>query len=1225
MKTRLLKYLFAVFFCCMAVSFKAFSQTISFTALPGTASTYLSAGGNLYVVFGFEMKTTGFVSGSNCYIQMGTITINTTQANINTYFSNAMLVQTTNPSGITSTSPSIGTVNVSSSNVTINLNTTFSSNVDNTYYLVYKTANFTGSSTISFSFPTSPVDNNTFFFENNVKNYPTESTATTGNANQTFILGPAPVTYDWIGSTTSNDWNVTTNWSPAGVPGANDVARIGVSHGYSSEPTVKTNKSVGSITFGNTISGSGSIQPVLTVNNGCTLSVTNDITYQSDAQSGSGYVPYVSLTGNGTIKAVNLNAVSGNTASYHSFTEIINSSIDSLILSGNIALTSDYVVYGGRNYYFNSTFDLTGGNTTVNGVLKSTNNTSGCTSTFEILPTASAAGATFLRLANSVALSGLSSTTGTTNTLSFNNYGATVEYSGASQTVYTDATINSITTRPVYFSIKFSGTGIKIPNNGKLQVYGNFIDSLSNDATDSLSLVSTPVYFEGNNAQTIKCGTGNGATFSKAYFNNSTTKTLSSGYFNVASTGTLIMQDTSKSPILTVNGGLLTLMSSSSGTAQVATLTNGSIQGSNINVQRYIQAKRDYRLLSSPTNQTNYTPSSSSSSPNIIDISYLGLHPSPSPGTYYGAYIAGPGSGFTHSNPNAVIYLYQESLIPGTSINSGFTTSNNVGVIGYLSSGNSSVAYTKSTAANGATSYSNSTSGVKLPVGNGYLLYYIGRNDGTISNPKSNSVNTTNITSAGYLNQGTIPAYIWCNPGSLTYTFGSNVPGLTMLGNPYAATLDLQKFYNDNATFLLGNYTSLVLNGTFFVLDGTDNSNFPTFNAASNGTSGTSSPEFIASGQGFYAETTLGAPLAYALGASLSFKEDQKAITYSNAGATYLAATRSSKTISSNMHLKLIEDTTNVDECGLYFNKNWSDTFDNFDSKDHDGLAPVVYLSSYSSDNIRTCINAMRDYNYGKRIRLYVKANTDGIYKLNLEDITNIDTINYKVYLIDTKLNDSLDMVHYRTYSFNLHTADTADFANRFVLAIERKLTGPYSLIAFSGQKATGGIQLNWNTVNEGNYTGFGLEKLGAKGQYSLIDSVQSTGAGVYNFNDKNPVMGNNIYRLAQNDIHGKVTFAGPININYNTISVSGMFTIYPNPSKDMINIAVNSGTTGSQNTPVYLASIYDLSGTMINSRQVNTNNWTQDITGYKAGVYILELKSAAGNIIGKAKFVKTN
>jgi hypothetical protein len=85
------------------------------------------------------------------------------------------------------------------------------------------------------------------------------------------------------------------------------------------------------------------------------------------------------------------------------------------------------------------------------------------------------------------------------------------------------------------------------------------------------------------------------------------------------------------------------------------------------------------------------------------------------------------------------------------------------------------------------------------------------------------------------------------------------------------------------------------------------------------------------------------------------------------------------------------------------------------------------------------------------------------------------------------------------------------------------------------------------------------------------------------------------------------------------------MFTIYPNPSKDIINVSVNSGTTGNAVTQTYVANIYDLAGVMMHTRQVNTNNWTEDVTAYKAGVYIIELKTTDGNMVGKAKFVKVN
>jgi hypothetical protein len=463
--------------------------------------------------------------------------------------------------------------------------------------------------------------------------------------------------------------------------------------------------------------------------------------------------------------------------------------------------------------------------------------------------------------------------------------------------------------------------------------------------------------------------------------------------------------------------------------------------------------------------------------------------------------------------------------------------------------------------------------------------------------------------------------------------------GYNVVGNPYASTIDLNQLYTDNY-----NATSNKISANFYELTDANPSQQYVLWAVSGGTSSTYASRYVVSGQGFMT-------IAQATGETLTFNEDQK--VYNNSltptsspqldlsvinpdkhpanaalatGIKNAAIVSSSADTLSGLHMALEGQVNAHDECGIYFCKNCKDAFDGYDGYDLDGVNPAVYLSSFTSDNARVALNKMGSYTQnGKRVKLFVKAATDGIYHLSLADITNIDTTNFKIYLIDTKLNDSLDMVQYKSYAFNLYTADTASFANRFILALERKPTAPYSLITFAGQKATVGIQLNWNTVNEGNYTSFGLEKLGSNGKYSLIDSVQSNGSGIYAFNDEKPVMGNNIYRLAQNDIHGNVTFAGPININYNTISVSGMFTIYPNPSKDLINIAVNSGITGSQATPVYLASIYDLSGAVMDSKQVNANNWTQDITGYKAGVYVLELKTSSGNIVGKAKFVKTN
>lgn len=698
----------------------------------------------------------------------------------------------------------------------------------------------------------------------------------------------------------------------------------------------------------------------------------------------------------------------------------------------------------------------------------------------------------------------------------------------------------------------------------------------------------------------------------------SNTSIYNTGTFTLGPTSIINATGTSSSNpnIVYNNGGTFTLQSDATGSATIGTLGAGSSFQGTFNVQRYITpGYRGYRLFSCPINTHGYTPGSS----NVIDISYLGSS------TYStGEFIAGPGSGFgtngtlSHTIANPTIYLYQESALPGANYNQSFISGKNIGI---SSIGTNSVT-TTSTATNGV-----STSGVKIPAGNGYISYFIGPYN--ITSYVSTSPATATTTAPGYINQGTIPLYLWgTSPSStLTYTTGtgSRNPGYIMAGNPYPSTIDLYALYND--TYNSSN-NQKVINPSFYELNDQTQS-YVTYNATT-GSSGTGNSRYVASGQGFFISVV--SNISSVTNKTLTFTENDKPSSTSSAvfPSTLLLAALppSDKTnVSTGLHLKLIKDNVNYDECGLYFRSDWKDTYnEKSDTYDLDGVSPKVYLSSYSSDGVRTSINALSDYTYGKRIKLFVKATTDGIYKLNLEDLTNIDTTNYSVYLIDKKRNDSLDMVHYKTYTFNFYIADTASFTGRFLLAIEPKLTRPYNLITFSGQKGGGNtILLNWNTANEGNYTTFGLEKLGANGNYTAIDSVQSNSSGVYSFNDPSPIMGNNIYRLAQNDIHGKVTFAGPINVNYNTISVSGMFSIYPNPAKDMINISVNSGVTGSRLTPVYQASIYNLSGVAMDSKQVNTNNWTQNISGYKAGVYILELKTTNGDVVGKTKFVKTN
>jgi hypothetical protein len=680
-----------------------------------------------------------------------------------------------------------------------------------------------------------------------------------------------------------------------------------------------------------------------------------------------------------------------------------------------------------------------------------------------------------------------------------------------------------------------------------------------------------------------------------------------------------------------------------------------------------------------------------------------------------GAYIAGPLAGFPHIETNSLIYLYQESILPGVNFDKSFTSGKNVSVQGINTTPGYNV-YTKSTASGGTTPSDNSTTspGVLVPPGNAYLLYYIGNSSSAVN---ATTPTASTLVSTGYINQGTIQLYMWGITPSATLTYnydypqtttGQRFPGNTMVGNPYPSTIDLVAVYNDNSTAIIP---------TFYTLDATTH-NFDTFNATPPYLSSTSiSDRYVGSGQGFYihvdsSQSTPTSRLFY-------FEENQKTagatfplinnmqsfpvapvktidsvtvprvsvrndnllighpITAANiadvpsgtsaasavgvgsasanliphriihlikptifpTSTTVTPRPPSSSTpvappaqknnpnnsptiLATGLHLKLVVDSINNDECGIYFSNTWSDNFESYDSADIDGLNGIAMLSSYTADNVRTSVNAMGDYTKGKRIKLYVVAATTGIYQLQLEDLTNFKKGQYSVFLIDNMLKDSLDLTLYKSYNFNYTAGDTSEYANRFVLAIEHKPIPHYALLSFTGAKSTDGVLLNWKTVNEESYTKFVLQKLNANNDFIFLDSLQSDSVGAYSYTDQHPTLGNNIYRLEQINSLGDITYSAPVTIGYNSTSPNGDLTIYPNPSKSIITVTL---VTSSDVTTVATADIFNTSGTLIEHKVVNNNSFTLDISSYNLGVYIIELKNSNGLLVGKSKFVKIN
>lgn len=760
--------------------------------------------------------------------------------------------------------------------------------------------------------------------------------------------------------------------------------------------------------------------------------------------------------------------------------------------------------------------------------------------------------------------------------------------------------------------------------SGNISIGGNYNNTgyfaqapLASDPTATSPVATNTTYFTSASPVLTNSTSSDITNFNNLVFTGGATGTPSfagSGGFSISSVGA--MQIKTGGTTLQTNG-LLTLMSDATSTATVTALPTGAIINGSVNVQRYITGGgttfRGYRLISSPVNAN-----SNNAGGGNLGLGYLSTSQTFNGTTYNGAATGGPGAGFSITNPNPTLYLYDESR---TTNNTSFVAGKNVGI--------QSITGSTVTTISGKPPVQ--VANVSIPVGNSYLLYFIGDNSST-STAASRVPENTTVTATGYLNQGTVAVKFW-NTGTTAIPYhtgtGSAISGYNQVGNPYASTINLKTVYADNY-----NVTTNPISPVFWELNAPGQT-YISYNAKDSTTSNTRASKYIVSGQGFIVDATN-------TGQTITFKEDQKvkypAITNTTTPAMIMStkgditilnrsfSAAAVQTPLAGLHLQLTKDSITNTQCGIYFSKNWNDNFNSSeDAFDLDGLLPKVYMSSFSADGVRTGINQLADYaQKGKKVKLFVNAKSSGMYHIDLVDIQNIDTIKYKVYLVDKLKKDSLDIGKYKTYAFNLITTDTSTFgANRFELSINQVPTSKYQLATFTAQKAADGVLLTWRTLNEGNNYFFTLEKQQANGTgYSPLYNIQSNGGTIYKYTDKTPITGNNIYRLKQVDLFGNITYSNPVNIYYDKTGNEGMFSIYPNPTTETLNINVTYGKTNAA-TSSYKLNIYDATGSLVMQKTSDSSAWNENVSQFKPGIYIVELKGGDGNLLGKVKLLK--
>jgi len=179
--------------------------------------------------------------------------------------------------------------------------------------------------------------------------------------------------------------------------------------------------------------------------------------------------------------------------------------------------------------------------------------------------------------------------------------------------------------------------------------------------------------------------------------------------------------------------------------------------------------------------------------------------------------------------------------------------------------------------------------------------------------------------------------------------------------------------------------------------------------------------------------------------------------------------------------------------------------------------------------------------------------------------------------------------------------------------------TLPVAFGMLQGKFANSNVSLHWNTYAEIENVGFEIERSGDGQKFSSIGNVNTkafngnhNGQLNYQFNDLNPLNGQNIYRIKQTDRNGQYAHSNVINVFARNVSNQNIRSYYPNPTTGNLVVEFTKMMRGNATIQ-----INDAAGKVVlnNKSSISTkSNIVVTTAGLKAGVYMLTLTEDNGS-----------
>jgi hypothetical protein len=449
----------------------------------------------------------------------------------------------------------------------------------------------------------------------------------------------------------------------------------------------------------------------------------------------------------------------------------------------------------------------------------------------------------------------------------------------------------------------------------------------------------------------------------------------------------------------------------------------------------------------------------------------------------------------------------------------------------------------------------------------GYFIFVRGdRTPNTVNLPWLATINNTTLTSSGPLQLG--DQKFTSASGALS----STINGLSLIGNPYACSIDFSELAGDKtgyATSYLGNITNRFyvwnsnLTGTqkvggYVCID--DAGNTKTYTKSLGGSGSASAADLsIQSGQAFFVMTT-------ATGAdSVTFKE----LTKNNTN-NYIyrpedqQAAGTQDEFGATLSLLNSDGTTSLtDGVVAQFKNSYCDCVDYMDAPKFSNIDEMFSLARYgkqlaierrpaivSTDTLFLNLKQMaqRSYQFGLTLNM---PNHPGL-GARLED----DYLGTKKAL---NMNGS-DTANF-TMDANVASQDTG----RFKIVFGAVNIAPVYITIKATQEANT-VLVQWSVSNDQQMTGYVLQKSTDGINYVDVYTTTAlhTAGAAYSWLDTNPVAGTDYYRVLSTNELNEESYSSVVSVTIPTLGATGI-TVYPNPIQNgIIGLAFNNMPQGS-------------------------------------------------------------